>query len=100
MSERGADGDDSSVYFLFGCSDKPSIYGSRGLNCIRFGVEINRGQYRVDKRAEASPAWPFEVPALDHLDLNSGAAPIVEIFRASECGDRLNGDRRLRGPFE
>jgi len=43
MFERGADGSDSSDYFLFGSSNKPPINSSRRLNCIGVGIEINRG---------------------------------------------------------
>ena len=52
-----------------------SVDGRRRLNRIGTGVEIDRCQERVNKRAEAPSAWPLDVAALHPLDVNVRARP-------------------------
>ena len=42
----------------------------RRLNCVRVGVQIDGGEDRVNKSAEAPAAWTFDINALDQLDLD------------------------------
>ena len=62
MCERAADRGDGGIYFLLGRAHDPSVDGSRRLNRMGTGVEVDRRQDGVDKRAEAPSAWPLESP--------------------------------------
>jgi hypothetical protein len=65
---------------LFGCTEDPSVNGSRRLNCIGTGGKVDRRQHGVDKGPEASPAWPLEVTTLHDLDLDVRTKPRGRIF--------------------
>jgi hypothetical protein len=101
MFEPGADGSDSSDYFLFGCSNRPPIDSGRRLNCVRLGVQIDGGEDCVNKSAEASPARPVDIAALDEPDSDRReSSQSLRCFRVSKRGDGLCGDRRLRCTLE
>jgi hypothetical protein len=51
MAERSANRHYGGLDLLFGCTDDPSLDGSRRLKCIGTGVEVDGSQEGVDKCA-------------------------------------------------
>jgi hypothetical protein len=92
MRERNSDYGNGSLDLLLRRAEDPSIDRSRCLNRIGTGVEVDRSQEGVDEGAEASPAWPVEVAALNHLYMNRGVSSCVgDLLRSRSGGDGLAG---------
>src|SRR5258705_1166888 len=81
MTERSTDRHDGGLDLLLGCTDDSSVDGSRRVNGIGTGVEIDGCQDGVYKCAEASSAWPRDVAALHPLGINVRARPCGVVVR-------------------
>jgi hypothetical protein len=81
MAERITIRHDGGLHLVLGCTDDSSVDGSRRVNGIGTGVEVDGSQDGVYECTEASSAWPLDVAALHPLGMNVWARPCGVVFR-------------------
>jgi hypothetical protein len=97
MRERRADRGDGSLNFLLCRVHQSSMSDCPGLYRIDARIQIDRRQESMDKRAKASPMWPFAVSTLHRLhdDIRPGPRPASFFSRPVFCCGSLS--RLARG---